>query len=68
VLDKYDPLDDYNGVYDGSIKEFVNKHDIEENIGIKQKLCCKTWRGAYYKEHLLCTSKSINPNSYLHSC
>ena len=25
--------------------EFVNKYDMEENIGVKQKLYCKTWRG-----------------------
>jgi hypothetical protein len=41
---------------------------MEENIGVKKKLHCKTWGGAYYKEYLLCTSKYINPNSCLHFC
>jgi hypothetical protein len=53
-------------VYDGSSKEFVNKYDMEENIGVKQKLYYKTWQGAYYKEYLLYTSKYINPNYCLH--
>jgi hypothetical protein len=39
---------------------------MEENIGVKQKLYCKTWQGANYKEYLLCTSKYINPNYCLH--
>jgi hypothetical protein len=39
---------------------------MEEYIDVNQKLYYKTWHGTYYKEYLLWTSKSINPNSYLH--